>query len=177
MQRIARTLIAAAALTTFAVVAPAATRTTTFNVTATVGSNCLINSASTLAFGTYTPAGGVIDQTSSVVVRCSSGTTYGIGLSAGSGTGSTIAARKLSSGTVASTLDYNLYIDSGRTTVWENPSNATTVATNQGGTGTGMGIAQSITHTVYGRLEDNTNNQNALPATDYTSTITLTLNY
>jgi spore coat protein U-like protein len=177
MQRTALRLIAAAALTTFAVVAPAATRTTTFNVTATVGSNCLINSASTLAFGTYTPAGGVVDQTSSVVIRCSSGVTYGIGLSSGTGTGSTIAARKMSSGSVASTLDYNMYVDSGRTTVWENPSNATAIATNQGGTGTGMGAAQAITHTVYGRLEDSTNNQNALAATDYTSTITLTLNY
>jgi spore coat protein U-like protein len=177
MNRTATRLAVAAALASFATLGAAATRTTTFNVTATVGSNCLINSASALAFGTYTPAGGVIDQDSSIVVRCSNGTTYGIGLSAGSAAGSTIAQRLLTSATVASTLEYNLYIGAARTTVWENPSNAAAVATNQGGTGTGMGAAQAITHTVYGRLADSTSNQNALPATDYTSTITVTLNY
>lgn len=153
-------------------VAPAATKTTTFQVTATVVANCFINSASTLAFGNYTPGAGVVDQNSSIVVRCSNGTAYGIGLSTGSGT---LAQRTMTSGTVAGTVNYNLYTTAGRTQVWENPANAAAVVNNQGGTGTGLG--NTFTHTVYGRLQDDATSQLATPANDYADTITVTINY
>ena len=54
------------------------TKTATFAVTATVVSNCFINSASAMAFGSYTPGettgSANVDQTSTILVRCSNTT-------------------------------------------------------------------------------------------------------
>lgn len=174
MLRTAPRLIAAVALASFATLGVAATKTTTFNVTATVAANCFIDSAGNVAFGAYTPGTGDVDQQADIAVRCTNGTPYGLGLSVGTGGGS-MAMREMGSATVASKLQYNLYTTTGRTQAWENPANAATVTNNQGGTG--AGLATTNTHTVYGRLLDNAANQAALPAGDYTSTITVTINY
>jgi spore coat protein U-like protein len=169
-------ILAAALLASSCGLAIGATKTTTFAVTATVVSNCFINSASAMAFGNYTPGVANIDQTSTILVRCSNTTPYGIGLDAGNATGSTFAPRLLKSATaLTSTLEYNLYTDAGRTITWINPATAAAAAGNQGGTGTGLGNV--LTHTVYGRLLDSTVSQAAAPATDYTSTVTVTINY
>lgn len=170
-------ILAATLLASACGLAVGASKSTTFNVTATVVSNCFINSASTMAFGTYDGSADV-DQSSSIVVRCSNSTPYGIGLDAGTATGSTIAQRTMTSATaIGSTLHYNLFNTAGRTTVWANPANAAAVATNQGGVGAGLGIPSSITHTVYGRLQNNATSQAAAPAADYTSAVTVTINY
>ena len=177
MQLRATRLLASALLASACGLAVGASKSTTFNVTATVASNCFINSASTMAFGTYNGTAD-IDQSSSIVVRCSNSTPYGLGLDAGTGTGSTIAQRTMTSATaLGSTLNYNLFTNAVRTTVWENPANAAAVATNQGGVGTGLGLPSSITHTVYGRLQNNATSQAAAPAADYTSAVTVTINY
>jgi spore coat protein U-like protein len=171
-------LLAAALLATTCGLAGAATAPPqTFAVTATVVSNCIIASTSAMAFGNYTPgAGDLALATSTITVRCSASTPYGIGLSEGNAGTPSFSPRVMTSGSVAGTLQYNLYTDSARTTnVWMNPTNAAAVATNQGGVGTGMNNA--ITHTVYGRLIDSATSQAAVPANDYTSTVTVTLNY
>ena len=169
-------ILAAALLAGSCGLAIGATKTTNFAVTATVVSNCVINSASAMAFGDYIPGNGNVDQTSTILVRCSNTTPYGIGLNEGSATGSTFAPRLLKSTTAtASTLEYNLYTDAARTITWVNPATAAAVPGNQGGTGTGLGNA--LSHTVYGRLLDSTTSQAAVPATDYTSTVTVTINY
>ena len=170
-------ILAAALLACSCGLAIGDTKTTTFAVTATVVSNCIINSASAMAFGNYTPGVANIDQTSTILVRCSNNTPYGIGLNEGDAAGSTFAPRLLKSGTVAGTLEYNLYTDAARTTnVWLNPATAGAAgATNQAGTGTGLGNA--LTHIVYGRLLDSAISQAAAPATNYTSTVTVTINY
>jgi spore coat protein U-like protein len=168
-------ILAATLLASSCGLAIGASKTATFAVTATVVSNCFINSASAMAFGNYTPGVANIDQTSTILVRCSNTTPYGIGLSAGDASGSTFAPRLLKSGTVTGTLEYNLYTDVAGGNVWLNPANAAAVATNQGGTGTGLGNV--ITHTVYGRLLDSATSQAATPAADYTSTVTVTINY
>jgi spore coat protein U-like protein len=176
-QGIGSRVVLVAALAGPAVAALAATGSTTFNVGATIRSNCLISSASNLAFGAYAPGlGAAVDSNSTIVVRCQAGTPYGIGLSVGSA-GGTMATRQLSSATVPTTLEYNLYTTAARTQAWENPSIAAATVNNQGGVGGGMGMPQSRTHTVYGRLPDSAGNRNAMPATDYRSTITLTINY
>jgi len=152
-----------------------ATKTTNFAVSASVVSNCLINLTSTMAFGTYTPGAGNIDRTSTIAVRCTRNTPYGIGLNAGTGAGSTIAQRRMSSATVVGRLQYNLYTTNARNVVWNNRAVARATGTTQGGTGTG--VANVINHTVYGRLQDSATSQAAMPASDYTSTITVTLTY
>jgi spore coat protein U-like protein len=141
----------------------AATATTTMTVQMTIAATCLVNSASTLNFGTQGVLSTNVDQTSTVQVTCTNTTPYNIGLNAGTGTGATVATRKLTSG--ATTVNYTLYSNSTRTTLWGNTVGTDTVAA------TGNGAAQS--YTVYGRVPPQ-----AAPAPGtYTDTITVTVTY
>jgi spore coat protein U-like protein len=141
----------------------AATATTTMTVQMTITATCTINSASTLNFGTQGVLSTNVDQTSTIQVTCTNTTPYNVGLDAGTGTGATVAARKMTSG--ANTVNYTLYSNSGRTTVWGNTVGTDTVAA------TGNGSAQS--YTVYGRVPTQ-----AAPAPGtYTDTITVTVTY
>jgi len=102
----------------------AATTTSTFGVDVTIVAQCLINSASTLSFG---GSQGVlianVDQTSTIVVQCTNTTTYDIGLDAGGGSGASVATRKLTGG--GATINYRLYSEPTRSTVWGNTVGAT----------------------------------------------------
>lgn len=143
--------------------ARASVTTTTFQVAATVASNCIV-SAGNLAFGTYDPlAASPVASTSQISVRCTLGTGYSIGLDAGGGSGATVAARLMAQG--AATLTYGLYQDSGHTTVWGNTPGTDTVS----GTGTGL----SVNHPVYGQLPPGQN----VSTGGYTDTITVSINY
>ncbi len=141
----------------------AATATSTFTVQMTVTSSCLINSTSTLDFGSTGVLTANVDSSSTLAVQCTNTTPYNIGLSAGLGTGATVAVRKLTNG--ASTINYSLYTTSARTTVWGNTVGTDTVA------GTGNGASQP--YTVYGRVPPQTT---PAPAA-YTDTITVTVTY
>ena len=87
-----------------------------------------------------------VDQTSTLQVQCTNTTPYNIGLDAGTGTGATVAVRKMTGG--GNTVNYSLYSDSGRATVWGATIGTNTVAA------TGNGAAQS--YTVYGRIPPQT---------------------
>ena len=141
----------------------AASTTTTFSVQVALTATCTINSASALNFGTQGILSANVDQTSTIQVTCTNTTPYNIGLDAGTGTGATVATRKLTSG--GATVNYTLYSDSGRSTVWGNTVSTDTAA------GTGNGGAQS--YTVYGRIPTQTT---PAPGT-YTDTITVTVTY
>lgn len=157
---LATALSSAAMLGGWASGAQAATSTSSMAVSATVQATCSIT-ANALAFGTYTSA--VLDQSTTVSVTCTNGTTYNVGLDAGTGSGATVAARKMVNG--GATLTYALYSDSGRATVW-----GATVGTNTV-SGTGSGSAQSLT--VYGRVPAS---QAPSPGS-YSDTITATVTY
>lgn len=80
-------------------------------------------SANAVAFGVYDPTFGGQDSTGLVTFRCNSSGierrhnfTFEVALTAGNS--GSFSPRTLSSGT--DTLNYNLYIDSGRNTVWGN---------------------------------------------------------
>ena len=141
----------------------AATSTSTMTVQMTITATCTVNSASTLNFGTQGILATNVDQTSTIQVTCTNTTPYNIGLDAGTGSGATVAARKMTSG--ANTVNYTLYSNSTRTTLWGNTVGTDTVAA------TGNGAAQS--YTVYGRVPPQ-----AAPAPGtYTDTITVTVTY
>jgi spore coat protein U-like protein len=141
----------------------AATTTTTFAVTATVVSSCTLLGGVPLAFGVYTP-GVEKDASTSFTATCTNGTPYTLALSVGSGSGATFATRLMTSG--ADTLDYSLYTDAGRTTLWgDGTGGSTTVAS------TGTGLLQ--TFTVYGRIPSSA----AADIGVYTDTITVTATY
>ena len=139
------------------------TTTSTFTAQVAITATCTINSASTLNFGTQGVLTANVDQTSTIQVQCTDTTPYNIGLDAGTGAGATVATRKMTSG--GATVDYTLYSDAGRTTVWGNTVATDTVAA------TGNGAAQS--YTVYGRVPAQTT-----PAPGaYTDTVTVTVTY
>ncbi len=141
------------------------TATTTFLVSASILSNCSVT-ATPLAFGPYDPtAAGNVDATSTISVFCTVGTGYTLKLNIGTG-GGTFATRTLNTG--SSTLNFNLYTTTGRTTVWGDSSASTGTVT-----GTGTGLLSATTHTVYGRLPPA---QDAAPGV-YVSTVTVTLEY
>jgi spore coat protein U-like protein len=175
MQARASRILVATSLAGACGLALGATKTATFAVSATVVSNCMVDLASTIVFGTYMPSTGTINQTSAIAVRCTSNTPYGIGLSVGTDAGSNFAQRKMSSATVAGSLQYNLYNTAARDRIWNNPGAPTATLRTQGGTGTGL--ANLINHAVYGRLQDSTTSQAAMPASNHTSTITVSVNY
>jgi spore coat protein U-like protein len=132
------------------------------SVTATVVANCSL-SVVDLNFGSISTLASNADTTGSVTITCTNTTPYNIGLSAGTGTGATVAARKMTKG--ASTITYSLYKDATRTTVWGN-----TVGTNTSA-GTGTGTAQ--TSTVYGRAPP----QSIPAAGTYSDTVIVTATF
>lgn len=157
--------VTAGILLALAGAAQAATKTATINVSATVVENCTI-SAGALNLGTFDGTNNLA-STSTITVRCSDGNGYDVDLSTGNS--NSYANRTLSNGT--DTLIYNLYTFSDYGTVWGNNTSGTGRIS---GTGTGMGNA--ITHTVYGRLLAS-QNQGPIDAGDYSDTITATITY
>jgi len=144
--------------------AMAQTATTTFPVTATVLTSCSV-SANPLAFGTYNPTSATpLDATTTLSVLCTVGTSFTVGLSAGTAAGATVTTRQMSN--AANRLNYGLFQQAGRTTVWGN-----TPGTNTPPATTAPVIPTTLT--VYGRVPASQN----VPAGDYTDTITVTVNY
>ena len=162
--RLVRALVfAVATACALSAVANAGSTTTTFTSQITIAAACAINSASSLNFGTQGVLAANVDQTSTIQVVCTNTTPFTIGLDAGTGTGATVAARKLTSG--GNTVNYALYSDAAHTAIWGNTVSTDTVA------GTGAGSAQSFT--VYGRVPPQ-----AAPAPgNYSDTITVTVMY
>ena len=145
----------------------AATTSTTFQVTANVAAQCNV-SAANLAFGAVDPLGGNVDQSTTVTVKCTKNSAYTVGLNAGATAGATIAQRLMANG--ADTMQYNLYTDAGRATVWGNSAAAPAWVS---GTGAGLGTAQVLT--VYGRVPTG---QTDLAVGSYTETaVTVTVTY
>lgn len=130
--------------------------------TATINANCNV-SATNVDFGSVGVLASNVDSTGSVTVRCTDSTPYNIGLSAGTGSGATVASRRMTSG--VKTVTYSLYSDSGRTSVWGNTIGTDSVS------GTGTGLDQP--YAVYARAPAQTT---PAPGT-YTDTIVVTVTY
>lgn len=151
--------------------ADAATTTANLSVTATVSASCSVTT-SAVAFGAYTASSGSAnDASGAVTVTCTSGTTYSVALDAGAypSTAGDASTRRMSDGS-SHYLSYSLYLDSGRTTLWGDGANGTSV-NPASGTFTGDGSAQG--RTVYGRVPAN---QYVTPGA-YSDTVTATVTY
>jgi spore coat protein U-like protein len=140
----------AIALGGFAVSAMAGTGNTTFNVTATVVNNCILNSTN-IAFGNYDPtAAAALAATGTVTAKCTKGDVVSVALGQGSNpaTGSTAAvpARQMANGT--NMLPYHIYIAGTGTTEW----GTGTVGTNEPAAQTSAAVATPLTFTTYGSL-------------------------
>jgi len=99
----------------------AATATANLQVTATVGANCTISTA-TVAFGAYDPivanASSNLDGLGRVTVTCTKGTPATIALGPGANASGSQRNMKRTSG--ADLLAYGLYQDSARSRAWGN---------------------------------------------------------
>lgn len=164
-----RTLAAITATTALvAALAPrasAATATANLTVSATVTKNCTV-STSALAFGSYDPvvanASANLDGTGGVTVACTRGATASIAL--GSGSNATGSTRRMTDG-AGNYLAYELYSDSGRSSVW-----------NTGAGALGLTAAPSRAareFAVYGRIAGNQD----VPAGAYGDTVVATVNF
>ncbi|ALV08643.1 spore coat protein U-like protein [Roseateles depolymerans] len=141
-------------------------------VNSSLGSSVLVTSActvsgSTLNFGNaLNPVNaGAVDATSTLTVQCTATTPYTLSLNAGvnAGSATNFAGRLLKSGSY--TLPYQLYVDSGRSSVWGNGTASATYS------GLGTGNTQSVT--IYGRLPSLT----GMAPGVYTDTVTVTISY
>ncbi len=160
--------IAAGVMLAMAGAAQAATKSASFNVTASVGKNCVI-SATPLALGEFVGDNN-LQVNSSILVRCTSGTPYDIALSTG-GSGD-YTAREMAFGT--DVLVYNLYTDGTFGAVWGDGSGTTDTV---GGFGAGMALGSQITHSVVGRLLASDNTGAIAAGLGYTDTIVATITY
>ena len=140
----------------------AATDTSSFAVTATVAANCTI-SAGALAFGSYDPvvtnASADLDQTSTITVACTKGSSAAVSLDDGvNASGST---RRMKAG--ADYLDYEMYSDSGRTTVWNTSNTVSYAATSKA----------PASLTLYGRVAAGQD----VPTGSYSDTVVATITF
>lgn len=138
--------------------------TDSFDVTATVLASCDVT-AGDLAFGNYDPvAAANLDAETTLSVTCTNGTAYHVAMGLGSGSGSTMAQRRMTKSGGSQTLGYVLYQDNQRSVLWGN-----TGTDRQAGTGDGT----PDTFYVYGRVPM----QQAAPAGSYSDTVVVTVSW
>jgi spore coat protein U-like protein len=130
----------------------------TLTISASVVASCTII-ATSLVFGSYTLS--LLNATSTVTVTCTNGSVVKIGLNAGTGSGATVATRKMTSN--ANTLNYSMYQDAGRSVVWGNTFGTNTVNV------TGNGTSQVFT--IYGQIPANQTS----PIGTYSDSVTATV--
>lgn len=159
--------LSACAVTLFATSpAFAADTTASLSTTATVTSNCAVTTTA-VAFGNVDVTSNAdVDGTGGISVTCTNGTAWTAKADLGSGTGASITTRKMTSG--ANLLDYTLYTDTGRLTIWGDG----TTGNGSPITGTGTGNAQATT--IYARIPSA---QTTKPAGSYADTVTVTVSY
>jgi spore coat protein U-like protein len=148
----------ASALALSAGLADAATVTSTLAVSATVNTVCVVNSVGAMAFGAYT--GAAVTSSATLNYTCSNALPVQISFDKGVN-GASTATRLMKN--ASSTLSYQLYSDTARTTVWDDSANTISV--------TGSGA--SATQTIYGQIP-----AGQYPtAGAYTDTVTITFTY
>lgn len=148
----------------------------TLSVSASVAQNCTLTSSATMAFGAYDPVvtnlSAALDKSADLVATCTAGaSSIRLDMGASANAGSCAATtRCMKNG--SNYLDYELYQDSGHSTVWGSgtgsPGGETLSPSN-------WGVANPDTVTVYGEIPGG---QDAFVSSgNYTDSITATLNF
>ena len=144
----------------------AGSATANLQVSTTVSANCTITTA-TVAFPAYDPivthSAANDDGTGTVTITCTRGTAATIGL--GLGANALVNQRRMKDATT-DYLNYALYLDAGRTTIWgtASPNLLTPVAAPD---------KNPRAFTVYGRIPS----AQDVPAGSYTDTVVATVNF
>ncbi|MGB8716481.1 MAG: spore coat U domain-containing protein [Rhodanobacteraceae bacterium] len=146
----------------YATMAAAATDTTNFDAVIKIQNSCDANVATVndLDFGTRTFADINISSTTDIKVKCTTGASYDVGLTAANGNSTRVMTGP------GTDIGYEMYSDASHSTVWGDTVGTDTVAD------TGNGTSQ--THTVYGLVS-------SIPGTasagSYSDTVTVTVTY
>ena len=136
----------------------------TFDVNTFILGTCTISADALLDFGTVAgnmPAAR--NSTSALHVNCTNQLPYTLALDAGTVSGSTIAVRLLANSS-GSTVRFQLYRDSARTSIWGDGINGTVQP------GTGNGANQDIL--IHGQVPQQTNLSSGTYRTDVRATVT-----
>ena len=147
--------VMAAVLLLSGVNAMAATDTSSLGSSATVAATCSISSVTALDFGTYDPTSGTADDdgTGDLNFSCTKGTAWDVYITGG---------RTMTDGT--DTLNFEIYEEAGRTTVFQNAS----------GTNTGTAADNTtITQNLFGRIAASQDVQ----VGSYSGSVTVTVEY
>ena len=165
------TALVAAAVLAIPAAAFAGTSTGTLSVNAAVAQNCLINSP-TLAFGSYDPivtnATTALQAQATATFTCTEGASS-VYVTAGTGNNGSHASgtTRAMSGSGSTYLSYELYTDSGYSTIWN--------TTNSGGHTFQPTFAssQTATATIYASVPAGQNVQ----VSSYSDSVTMTINF
>lgn len=137
--------------------------TATFDVTITLENSCELTTAPTdMAFGTVGLLNTDHTATSTVSVTCTDGAPYTLALDDGQNPDT---IRRMVDGGATNYVSYDLYSDSGHSTLWGD-------GTNFGDAVTAEGNGQEQDVTVYGRVEA-ADNATTPPAGSYSDTVTV----
>ncbi len=129
-----------------------------------MGEECTI-STTAASFGTYDVFNtSPLDTTGSVVFNC--GDNANVHITLDKGGASTFNSRRMLTGSVE--LNYNLYTDAARTTIWGDGSGGTTFYSNPS-----TPSNQNVTVMVYGRIPA----RQDVSAGSYTNTVIATINF
>lgn len=166
-----KSLLAVAAFA-FVGVASAATATNTFNVKMTVASICAIKTAPVdINLGPVFAGDAVVAGSTNIVVNCSKGTTYNVGLTPFSG--STAGLGSMIGPAPSTPIPYQLHQTTATGSIWGNVVSTNTMS----GTGLGMGNvpAQQTTFTAFATVAAGATDAVTLGA--YTEQVTVTVTY
>jgi spore coat protein U-like protein len=115
-----------------------------FNVNASVINDCTL-AATNINFGATGVLTSTLTATGTLSVACTNNDPYSIALSAGSGSGASVADRSMTRSGGSDQIHYQLYTNAGYSTPWGDGTGSTVPVT-----GTGTGSSQAIT--VYARV-------------------------
>ena len=145
--------------------AGAGTTTGSLSVSATVSNNCQITNTPSIAFGNYDPLSVTpVDATGTISLACTKGAVAVISLDSGANSANATGTTRAMKDAGTDFLNYELYSNSGRTTVWTASPGVTEPAAPS---------KAPVNYTVYGRIPAGQDQ----PANAYSDTVGITVNF
>lgn len=158
----------------FAVNASANVVTGNFTVSLVVNKTCAVNTtaASNITLGPVNAGVATTTQSGTFSVNCSNKTPFFVGLAPSNANTAGLGVLAGTGGNTA-TIAYQLYQNSGGTTIWGNTATASSAGNGESGTGGGMAAAKAVSFTAYANATGSTDVQ---PDT-YSDTVTINVNF
>jgi spore coat protein U-like protein len=142
-----------------------------FLVKLTITPECVVAAGSDISFPATGYLDSNVDAAGSIKVGCTEGTQPTIKLNNGTNSSSCGGSRCMKSATTSDFVKYDLYTNDTRTTAW--PALGVTGPAGTGAVSGGAGVANNPVD-IYGRVPPQTT---PTPATDYTDTVTATVEF